>query len=557
MNWEICGPINVRDSIHVKNLKVDEFVDSSVNNVDSTSVCFNGIYHPRYNQLDLNEVFSISNPEEDTTLMGKTFYLHSTLSSEKERDLFIEMKSGMNCDLFLNGDSLHRVDIQGLNIYPLHLKSGDNCLLSKAISCCPDNSFEATIYDSLTIAQIYAEGQSNNIMYAIIKPETHRIMLTNAHQNVLKQNVVVAINDINGKEVSKFTLTKDSFTYVIPNLPLYTSYMCSMNMAGTIVRQPILYGNEDKALDRFKKLRVSIPDNHPRADEVDGLLYRLEFLLNHPSRKDGDWWWQFKIPALTYSLEYIFAHLNETTKANNLQNNIQFITYRSELDDSLQHYIMVQPNELPEADSLPLVVVIRPNIINYHPFFSCPQLARQWAVNQMQMMSNHYGFLIMMPEMRTYQKEDISEKAEKELCLAIANAKKRWPIDSKNIYLHGNCTGGYRALRIATDMPKMFAGIALYAPVYHCPYYSVESTKSTPETNIMKINKIPILVHGDPLDVHSPINQYIDFIKDCEDTKSSLSLSIKRNSGKYYNTALVGAEALEFFFKIKSNQRQK
>lgn len=548
LDWNVCGAFSPsQDSLLTDSFVQHPYALSHVVNPESAETYwYNDFYHPLYNQLDLREVFQIE-PEDTThTLKGKVVYFHCDIRSEKEANLYVEVKKSMKCYQFLNGDTLHRREIQGLNIYPIHLKEGHNTYLVKAIVRGDDYSFEATLYDSLSVAKLYAEGQSCNLIYPQI--EKNIIMLSNAHQRVMDAPVTLQFHDVQGRSIgTPLTLLPDSFSYHVPELQQNVSYLCSMTMCGFTIRQPVLCGRCDDAYARFMALRQTLPDNHPRVPEIDGLLYRLGFLLQHPTRYEGDWWWQFKISPLTYQLEHTFAHLDDTYGKDNTEANIQFITYRSEQDDSLQGYLLARPNKIQKDKPLPLVIVVRPNIENFHPFFSSPQMARQWALNQMQAWAEHYQYLIMMPEMRTYLDEDVTPEAEEELKLALKDVQKHYPVDTTRVFLHANCSGGYRALRIATANPNMFAAIGLYAPTYHCPFDSEWSKAQAPEKMIGRLKGIPMFIHYDPFDEHSSYDTFADLVEDCKKEGIPLTLSVKRNSGQFYNVVLVGKEALDFF----------
>lgn len=112
------------------------------------------------------------------------------------------------------------------------------------------------------------------------------------------------------------------------------------------------------------------------------------------------------------------------------------------------------------------MVVMRPcSEKRYHLFFS-PQISHQFVVNDMQAVADRYDCFVIMPEARMMLNEDLTPFAEAEMRLAIADAREHYNIDPDRIYLHANCSGGYRALRMATQNPDLFAAIALYAPVY-------------------------------------------------------------------------------------------
>lgn len=554
LEWHVCGAFSlVSDSLQLGSIVKNPHQLAHMTNPDTTETHWhNGVYQPLYNQMDLKEVFGID--AEDTTQMlkDKVVYLYCDLLADKDMNVYADVRTSIPCIHFLNGDTLQRRDIQGLNIYPLHLHEGHNTYLVRAIAQGNDYSFEATLRDSISMARIYAEGQSCNIIFPQIRDNI--IMLTNAHQRVMDATVTLRFHDVYGKQMGKdITLQPDSFTYPVPELASNTSYLCSMTLCETTVRQPVLCGKDDDAYARFVTMRQNLSDEHPRANEIDGVLYRLKFLLGHPTRHEGDWWWQFKITPLTYQMEHTFAHLDDTYGLEDTEANIQFITYQSEQDDSLQRYLLARPNKIRKDTPLPLVVVIRPNIENYHPFFSSPQMARQWALNQMQAWANRYQYIIMMPEMRTYLSEDIRPEAETELKLAIEDVKRHYPIDTSRIYLHANCSGGYRALQIATKNPDMFAAIALYAPDYRHNVPNKQAEGHAPQKLLHRLKGIPMFIHYDPLDGHSTQDAFADLISDCKRMGIPLTLSVKRNSGQFYNVVLVGEEALDF---LKDKQKQ-
>lgn len=472
-------------------------------------------------------------------------------------DVYLEAKYGMPTSFILNDDTLTRTKIDGLNIYPMHLRKGKNEIHAIVEPVGEDLSFETTLYDSLSIAQLYAEEQSCCIIFPQISRHTKRITLSNAHQNVLSAPVFLTFKDVKGNVVSKIRLKKDSLRYCVAELQENHSYICSMNIGNTIVQQPVLCGKGDIEYEKFSALRDSLPEGHPRLDEIDQVLYRLNFLLHHPTRYEDEWWWQYKITPLTYQLEHTFAHLEGTYGDTDTEFNVKFITYRSEQDDSLQRYLLVTPNNIKRETPMPLVVIIRPFCENFHHFFASPQLARQWALNIVQGLANHHGFIVMMPEARMLLNEDLTPKAEKEVCMAIADVKKHYSVDDYRIYLHANCSGGYRALKYAEANPDMFAAIALYAPTYKVEYASEWSKKNTAKSQISKLHGIPLMIHYDPMDGHSTPALFKELIDDCHEYDIPLTLSVKRNSGKFYNVVIAGCEAFDFFDgKTKRNKNK-
>lgn len=551
-DWDVYGPVSENDgSVLFSPVVACEEGKVVVSPSDTIPMFHDGFHKSKYGQLDLHEVYGISPEDTTCALRGKVTYLCCHLFSDRERDAFVDVNSTMDYSLYMNGDTLRRLDIQGPNLYSIHLRRGANAYLVQARATGNEYIFESRVCDSVSALKVYASCQSGNIMYPFIDKARRLAVITNAHQRVVQSPVKLSLKDVYGKEKTRFVLKKDSFEYAMPQLKDETSYMCVMSIGDVEVRQPVLYGDPDSALVRFSALRRDIGDAHPQSVQIDGLLYRLRFLLEHPSRYDGDWWWQFKIPTVTYQLECAFARVRGQKPAPAVENNVQVVSYKSGIDGSVQHYMLARPNSVTATDSLPLVVIVRPFIENPHPFLSCPQLARQWAINQMQWFANKYHCLIVMPEMRMGMRDDVTPKAEAELADVVERLSRLYPVDMKRLYLHANCSGGYRALRIAVDNPDKFAAVALYAPVYHCPYGDEASKERAPEKSIAKLKRVPILVVGDPVDGHSPVSMYKDLVTDARGNCLDLKLLLKRNSGRYYNVCLVGEDAFDFFMRAR------
>lgn len=513
--------------------------------------CSKKLYAPRFNQFDLREVYGIGVADSLTNIIGKNTLVYKEIKAARDMDVYVEVKTTLDCIHIMNGDTLQRRNIDGMEVYPVHLRKGGNDYVVKMKAKGDDLSFEATIYDSLSIARLYTEMQYGKVIYPQIDSVSHDEYLVNQHQNVLDAPAVVRLYDVMGKRVGRdIVLKRGVQKYHFYGIRSNMAYKCELMVSGCTALQPVICGKDDNIYDRYKTMRDKLPSDCPRIYEIDQLLARFKFLLNHPSRKDGDWWWQFKITPLAYQLEHTFAHLGGTHGDDDTEAGLLFVTYRSQMDDSLQRYVLARPRHIDRKKPLPLVIVMRPNIVNLYPFFCSPQVARQWALDRMQALADRFKVLIVMPEIRTYLDEDLLPKAEEELKLAIKDVCKHYPVDTTHLFLHANCSGGYRALRMATDYPTMFRAVALYAPVYERHFAEEWSMRHAPKLGMAKLAGVPMMICGDPTDRHSPISMYRNLIEDCEKYDIPLTLLLKRNAGKAYNVELVGEDALEFFSTI-------
>lgn len=516
-----------------------------------------GTYHPRYGQLDLKEVFDIGIEDTTRILDSLITYLSCTIRTEKDLNLFLYVRTEMRCKEYINGDSLVMMPFNNMEIYPIHLNKGDNILTVRTKGRRRRYWYEATLCDSISMYKKYSKHHTGDIIYPIIKNDSVR--LTERHWNLTNKKIVLHFHDVNGKEFTEIPLEKKVLDYHISGMEENHAYICSMILGNDTVRQPVFTGTADFAAKKYGLLRDSITDTHPRAAEIDQLLYRLGKLLSVTGVMRSDRWYNFKLPWVIYQLEHTFAHLAGTYGNDDNEYNFKFITYRSRLDDGLQRYVLVTPNTIDRDKKYPLVVVVRPsNEKRYHLFF-CPQIAHQYVVNDMQAIANEFDYFIIMPEARMLLGEDLTPFAEAEMKLAVEDVQEHYNIDADRIFLHANCSGGYRALRMAEHNPDMFAGIALYAPIYRRAGDGEVYEDDAPETRLENLRKTPIFIFGDPVDMHSPIGMYADLVMDCKDKNIPYELILRRNSGQGYqgyHRYVVGRDACEFFKDKKKHHRK-
>ena len=550
-DWHVTGPFTLaQDSLWWRDYMADPLRSTLEANPDTVvRLWHNGPYHPKYGSPDLCEVFGIG--VGDTTRMLDTLvtYLSCTLRAGAERNVFMCVAQEMDCAAFLNGDSLRQTAVGTMEAYPLHLRAGDNTLFVKARGCRRRYYYEAELLDSAAFASLYARQHTGNIVEPIIVGDT--VTLTEAHANITGGPVRLSFSDANGREACAVLLRKDSLRYAVAGLVRGHAYICSMAMAGDTVRQPVMtWGSLEEAEARFKALRDSLPDGHPRTEEIDQLLYRVWKLGTVTGAMREDKWFTFKLPWVIYQLEHAFAHLDGTYGNDAGEYNLKFLTYRSRLDGCPQRYILVTPNHVDRNRKYPLVVVVRPNGEKRHHLFACPQIAHQYVVNDMQAAANEYGVFCIMPEARMLRNEDLMPFAEAELKLALADVQEHYNIDADRIYLMASCSGAYRALRLACQNPGLFAAMALYAPVYRRSDAENIYAEWPPEAMVGNLRGLPVLVYGDPADTHSPLRGYAPLLDDMRDADVELTLTLRRNTAhgaNGYHRMVLGRDALGFF----------
>jgi hypothetical protein len=185
-------------------------------------------------------------------------------------------------------------------------------------------------------------------------------------------------------------------------------------------------------------------------------------------------------------------------------------------------------------------------------------MSRYWGLLWAKNMANKYRYVIVMPSARLYQDEPMTPMAESDVFQVMSDVDKYYSIDKDRIYLHGNCSAGYRCLVLAEHHPFTFAAVGLYAPVTDLHIENPWILENSPKRFITNLKKIPMILHYDPVDMHNPYSEFKDFITDCYKNKISLKISTQKHSGLHYNVQLVGEETLAFFRdkSIKGNSNK-
>lgn len=561
-NWYVLGTFTQKhDSLLNKNFYTNPENNELTANPDTTvNAWHNGLYHPKYRQLDLKEVFGINVNDTKKQLDTLVTYLSCSVNADSERNMFLLVNSKMQHWQYINGDSLVHKQLREMELYPIHLKKGRNTLSVRLTGGNNHYWYEAMLYDSTAIAQQYAARHTGDIIRPIIDNDS--IVLTEAHWNITNKPVRLQFYDVYEHKVAEAEVPVGAMSCAVTGLEKNRAYLCKTVIGDNTIQQTVMTWRPEDAEQAYTALRDTMfeqskpvffqaGERNPRADEVDNLLYRLWKLNTITGKMREDYWFDFKFPAVVYQLEHIFAHLDFTYGNSHGENSLHMQTYRSALDGGTQRYVLITPSEIIPDKKYPLVLVVRPdNEKRYHLFF-CPQIAHQYIVNNMLALANEYATFIIMPEARMLQGEDLTPFAEAEMKLALDDVQEHYNVDADRIYVHANCSGGYRALRLAEQNPDLFAGMALYAPVYHRGEDELSIyTACAPNTMIRNLRNIPILIFGDPADTHSPTKYYADLVKDCEDNDVPFTLTLQRNTGQGqygYHRTVVGRDALEFF----------
>lgn len=485
---------------------------------------------------------------------GAAVYLFAQLESGSDETVFMTTRSSNGLKVWLNGDSIyHSYEFKGFEMtssefIPLRLKKGLNQLVIKRVNHGLPWLFEGKLCRRPKLAEAYQLKTTHFLLSNPLAGDS-LFLLSNPAKD-LDTTLHCEIRDLDGNV--QLAWTADTATQGgvnIQHLKPQAAYVFQFHAGNRLFIHPFYVGDPDLALANYRAKALKLFGSGYDTCEVGSYLFRLAFLLDHPSRKD-DWWWPFKVAAVLVELDRLFHNLEKQQPLYQHSFGIQYRTYRSNMDDSLQRYLLIQPYEVDPDTALPLVVVIRPFIENLHPFLASPQLARYWSLTYAAYLANTYHVNIMMSEARMSLNEPMDEAIESEILQAIEHVQAAVKIDKQRIYLHGNCTAGFRCLMLACRHSQLFAAVGLYAPVYEMKARTAWESASVPKEHLKQLSHTPMVLHYDPLDTHSPYRLYEALINDAKRQRLPLQVSHSDYSGLHFNVLLVGDEMFQFFKQV-------
>lgn len=488
-------------------------------------------------------------------LTGAVIYMYCNINSSKDQTVFFMSRSTDGLKLWVNGkEMLQTVESRGFEQYfsdfvKIQLNKGSNKILLKKIVKNTDLLFEVKLASYNNALPEYKKSQNGLVLRNAIVNDT--IKLKEKHAKCFELPICYTFKDIQGKAV--YTTTKypnlSDTTIIAPSLKSGYAYMCSFKLGDQVISQPFFKGDPDDYIKKINAGRHLFKNATQK--NIEPYLYRLDKLLKHESRK-SDWWWSFKVANVIYEIENCINNSKDKSQSD-FTFGIQYKAFTSILDSSTQHYLLVTPDSLSKDEKIPLVLILRPFIENQQHFLTSPQMSRYWGLLWAKNLSNKYRYVIVMPSARLYQYEPMTPMAEFDVFQALKDVDKYYSIDHERIYLHGNCSAGYRSLVLAGHHPSVFAALGLYAPVTDLKSERPWILENSPKRLMTNFSQIPIILHYDPLDKHNPYSEFKDFISDCPKNSIKLTVSTQKYSGVHYNVQLVGEEALTFFKDKKIN----
>jgi pimeloyl-ACP methyl ester carboxylesterase len=228
---------------------------------------------------------------------------------------------------------------------------------------------------------------------------------------------------------------------------------------------------------------------------------------------------------------------------------IRLISFRSNIDGSIQHYYLYLPPDVQSGQPLPLVVIM-PFNTKRAPFFDNAPTTNPDGLQRYARFAGRYHLGFIIPFARG--KQLLDHLAEDDVREAIQDAKGRFRVDDSRIYLAGECAGGRSAFLMAEDYPDVFSAVstsgAATGPLSGATNSSADS--GNPLLRLRNLSSIPIGLTQAEADPHSPESVALLLMQEAWKVGVFPKLTLTRGTGSF---GLIDAtrNMFEFFATVK------
>src|SRR5690606_6123452 len=184
-------------------------------------------------------------------------------------------------------------------------------------------------------------------------------------------------------------------------------------------------------------------------------------------------------------------------------------SYRSEIDNGSQFYILHVPKSYNKSVPIPLVIEVSKLMKWFPSQVETNRFANIDLIERFSDMANKYNMIVVEPGNRTVDKTNYNNIDEADMWETIADIRKTYNIDTTRVFLRGACRASYEAVKLAVKHPDRFAAVATVAPEI-IPHDKQDEDYwqhgNNPFNFLENIQGMPFLNIHSVLDTHSTIH---------------------------------------------------
>lgn len=479
--------------------------------------------------VDLQELFNID--------QAAVAYAMCDVTSEREQDVNFFIKVDDVMRLWVNDKQIAHLDFTLGKTVKINLRKGSNRLVVEVKNTINEwfFSLSATKQPKKDVynAQFYVrpktallnigdslEFEITNRNYIIPKIAS-KIEILDIRNRLLSSSNI----DIGRHEgVSLKSLPSGAYKYrLFTDRDTFSDYFC--------------YGDFDTLYNR-DRFAASYSRNPKVYNELLPYFFRLDTLSD--AYKKGP------TALLSSKISYCVYKVHQIDQANRGKGGealydmgLSLHKFSSSIDHGDEYYMLYIPERF-KADRRPIpLIVIVPYVTYSHPFYSGKIVANTERVSYISRYAEKYGMAVIWPSSRIFTDYNHTPIVTKTIVETLKDAEKHFKLDTKHLFLYGDCTGGLFAFQTANRRPDLFSAIAVEGPDlksidFREPLQSGLLSNSLFDLAANLHGKSVFFLHSDN-DYKAPIN-----------LSKRLMDSIKRNGGSVFYDNLGGAAKYKF-----------
>lgn len=530
-NWYLLGPFlsnGQADYLNYDNLKTYNSDEASIdfdqikrikayNDIQSQQgKLVYGIYKSMVHIVDFNEVLGI-NPEPS---VSGNMYAACEIYSDKEKTIRLDFTSDDGAKIWLNHKQVLSIDKASSvrdyeNYIELCLKKGYNFLLIK-------------VYNGANNWQMIAKLQNDSPEGMEQYLRTCNNILTNNFLNnsiIDKHSIVELVKAISGQnrfiriynsqsQICFNDSIKDQINVASFQNGLYTLYLDINNIT---LQQFFYKGNLIEEINSIISKLSKVQHKGKVKNSIDAYIYRYRHLMkpqNAPKTFSESQLWQTKMISIYCNLKHITDKIEKSEDPIKDAPGFHIGTFISDIDDHVQYYLINVPQSYTASRKYPLMFFM-PFIETAHrPYLECVKTANQAVTDNFQRLADKYDVCVVRPFGREVDKYNFNSIFETDFFETLNSVKENFNIDTARLYLTGSCSGGFKALELATRYPDMFAAIGLISPIFKKNYTNDSLLiMNEPYNFINNISNIPVYILHSSVDIHTPVISSDEFIE--------------------------------------------
>ncbi len=197
------------------------------------------------------------------------------------------------------------------------------------------------------------------------------------------------------------------------------------------------------------------------------------------------------------------------------------MAYRSDLDDTLQPYVVWIPKDFDPAKRYPLLVYLHGSASTEYNIIGMRQAIPD-------------GFIALGPKGRGPSNCYSWDNAQTDIAEAIRSVQKNFPIDDKNILLTGFSMGGYGVYRTFYEHPETYRAIAVFSGIPRIRWGGPEGAlliDFNEEKHIASFSGVPVFIFHGKRDLNVPFEETEQFVGKLERAGALVEFHTEEDKG--------------------------